>query len=326
MLRALEEHYGLRLAGEAVDLGGGSSLNLLVTGDRRYVVRVHRPHVTAERLGAMHQVRRALLAGGVPCAPPVATLRGETWVRLGERLLEVEAAVEHDAVMDSWERLEVGLPLLGRLHSVLAPLEVGAAGERPLFANHIEPGEMVAATLRATARIRGWAPTAQEERLAGAAEELARGLASAELGARLPRQLVHGDFWDNNVLFREGRIVLVADLDFMGRRARIDDLALTLHFATFTLGGGEAQPDAARLRGLVQRYDRALDGPLSAAERAALPLALARQPLWSIGGWVARLDDEAVARRHLAGTAAELEAGLGILATLGRWRDAFAAP
>jgi Ser/Thr protein kinase RdoA (MazF antagonist) len=33
---------------------------------------------------------------------------------------------------------------------------------------------------------------------------------------RMPSKLVHGDFWDNNVLFRHGRPVLLADFDFIG--------------------------------------------------------------------------------------------------------------
>jgi len=67
--RVLREHWGLGGFAEAVDLGGSSSLNLLVgEADRRYVVRVHRPYVTVGRLGAIHQARRALLDGGVPCA------------------------------------------------------------------------------------------------------------------------------------------------------------------------------------------------------------------------------------------------------------------
>jgi Ser/Thr protein kinase RdoA (MazF antagonist) len=50
----------------------------------------------------------------------------------------------------------------------------------------------------------------------------------------LPRQLAHGDFWDNNVLFRSGRVVSVTDFDFMGVRPRIDDLALTLYHTNST--------------------------------------------------------------------------------------------
>lgn len=68
------------------------------------------------------------------------------------------------------------------------------------------------------------------------AEELAGLVAQAEGGlvARLPRQLVHGDFWDDNMLFRHGRPVLLCDFDFMGERARVDDLALTLWCAAAT--------------------------------------------------------------------------------------------
>jgi Ser/Thr protein kinase RdoA (MazF antagonist) len=127
------------------------------------------------------------------------------------------------------------------------------------------------------------------------------------------------------VLFRGGRPVLLVDFDFMGERARIDDLALTLHCARCDLGG-QAGPveELVRLRRLVAGYDRGLDLSLSAAERAALPVAMARQPLSSIGGWVARLDEEAAARRHAASVGPELAAARQIMTDLGRWQDAFA--
>jgi Ser/Thr protein kinase RdoA (MazF antagonist) len=281
---------GLGWYAEAVDLGGSSSLNLLVgDADRRYVVRVHRPHITPERLGAIHQARRALLAGDVPCAPPVPTRQGEPWVSFEGRLVEVEAYVDHDAVMDTCQRLEAGMALLAHTHNLLRHLEVGEEGCWPRFANHLEPAEVTCCVRRGTARIRGWEPTPAERRLAASAEELAERVAQVEAGlvARPPRQLVHGDFWDNNVLFRHGRPVLLADFDFMGERTRIDDLALTLHCAHADLGaeGGPAQ-DRARLGRLAASYDTGLDLPLSAAERAALPVAMARQPCRrSGGGW-----------------------------------------
>jgi hypothetical protein len=81
--------------------------------------------------------------------------------------------------------------------------------------------------------------------------------------------------------------VLLADFDFMGERARIDDLALTLWCVRCDLGaeGGPAK-DQARLGRLVDRYDAGLDLRLSAGERAALPLAMARQPCRRLaGGW-----------------------------------------
>jgi Ser/Thr protein kinase RdoA (MazF antagonist) len=328
LLQALRDHWGLGGLAGAVDLGGSSSLNLLIRdGDHRSVVRVHRPSVTPERLDAIHQARAALLAGGVPCAPPVPTLRGAPWIRVQGRPVEVEAHVDHDAVMDAWERLEVGMALLAQTHNLLRRVQVGGEGRRPRFANHLGPADVAASVRRGVARILGWEPTPPERRLAAAAEELAELVTQAEAGpaSRLPRQLVHGDFWDNNVLFRGGRPVLLADFDFMGWRARIDDLALTLHCARCDLGG-QAGPveELARLRRLVASYDRGLDLPLSAAERAALPVAMARQPLSSIGGWVARLDDEGAARRDGAGVGPELAAARRIMTDLDRWRDGFA--
>jgi Ser/Thr protein kinase RdoA (MazF antagonist) len=316
------------LSAETVDLGGSSSLNLLVgEADRRYVARVHRPHVTPERLGAIHQARRALLAGGVPCAPPVPTSQGAAWMEFEGRLVEVEAYVDHDAVMDCWRRLEAGMSLLASTHNLLRQLEVGEEGRRPRFANHLASADVAASVRQGTERIRGWEPTPAERRLAAVAEELAELVTQAEAGlvARLPRQLVHGDFWDDNVLLRGGRPVLLADFDFMGERARIDDLALTLHCARADLGSeGDPAQERARLGRLVASYDAGLEPPLSAAERAALPMAMARQPLSSIGGWVARLDDAAAARRHAAGVGPELVAARQLMLELGRWQDAFA--
>jgi hypothetical protein len=49
--RALAGHWNLEPAADGTDLGGSSSLNLLVaSGGRRYVARVHRPAVIPERL------------------------------------------------------------------------------------------------------------------------------------------------------------------------------------------------------------------------------------------------------------------------------------
>src|ERR671911_99690 len=78
LFRALREHWGLRVVHGGSDLGGSSSLNLLV-GD-------------------------------------------------GGRLLEVEAWVDHDAVMDSWERLAAAMGLLARTHDLVRAVEAGQGG------------------------------------------------------------------------------------------------------------------------------------------------------------------------------------------------------
>ncbi len=123
------------------------------------------------------------------------------------RLVEVKAYVDHDAVMDGRQRLEAGMALLAHTHNLLRYLEVAEEGHRPRFANHLESVDVAAAVRRGVERIRRWDPTAAERRLAAVAAELAELVTQAEAGlvARLPRQLVHGDVWDNNVLFRHGR-------------------------------------------------------------------------------------------------------------------------
>ncbi len=328
LFEALRDGYGIDGARGWRDLGGSSSLNLLVLCDNvRYVVRVYRPHMTAARLADIQLVRRHLAAAGVPCSLPVPMRDGRSWCVAGARLVEVERFIAWDEAMDTWERLGSGLGLLGRIHTLLRGVEVSADSRTPMFANYIAPQEALGGTLRGTQRIRGWGPSPAEARLANDAEELARLVAAAEqdLAPALPRQLVHGDFWDNNVLFHAGQVALITDLDFMGERARIDDLALTLYFVNSTFADDPLSDDSlGRLRALVAAYDQGLADPLSGAERAALPLAIARQPLWSLGGWVVLLDDKGLARQHAAGMVNAVGWALRLMRDLDRWQAAFA--
>jgi Ser/Thr protein kinase RdoA (MazF antagonist) len=319
--------FGIDCGGEHVDLGGSSALNLLVgAGDDRRVLKVHRPYVTAERLRDIHLARRELSAAGVPFPETMRSLNGDAWFVFRDRLVEAQLYVEHETTMDSWERLQEGLAMLGRIHSILRGVRVGIEGSDPLFANHIEPSDALDRTLLGTQRIRSWGPTTAELELAASAEGLARAVARDErrFVPELPRQLVHGDSRNENVCFRGGRLVLVTDLDFMGERARIDDLALTLYFACLEFGvDPSSENELRRLRTLVDAYDSALTPPLTSVERAALPLAIARQPLWSIGGWVAALDDEEAARGHAASVRSELQWALSLIHEVERWQAAF---
>jgi len=326
LVRDIQRRYRLAEPAEIADLGGSVHLNLAWASEHgRFVVRVYRSHVSPARLEAIQRARGVLAAGRVPTARIIESRAGTTFVTSDEHLVEVEEYVEYDAIMDDWERLAAGMPLLGCVHSLLAGVRSDEPGVEPLYANYVSPGQALAGTQAGAARIRSWQPTAAELGVAEDAERLAEVLQPAEavFTPELPRQLVHGDFWHNNVCFRLGEPVLVADLDFMGYRARVDDLALTLYFALCELPAderGTQGPD--RVAGLVRAYQNGLHDKLSAAERAALPLAMARQPLWSIGGWVARLDDDLTARAHAANCRSELALGLSIMASLDRWQDA----
>ena len=322
----MKRGYGIVPTGALVDLGGASNLNVLVLdGARRLVARVYRPSVSAARLGDLQHVRRRLAARGFPCLVPIAASDGSAWTTVGGRLVEVEEYVDHDAHMKTWQRVETGLRVLGGMHEVLSSIAGSPDGRAPRFVNHIAPEDVEEATARGAARIRSWSPTAEEARLADAAEELAQTISDQQKSryAELPRQLVHGDFWDDNVLYRGGDIVLVHDFDHMSERARIDDLALTLYYLS-SEPSADLERDGLRLllRRLVDAYDSGLESGLSHAERIALPVALARQPLWSVGGWIADLDDDGAARAHAAGMNAAVEFARVIMRELPEWQEA----
>jgi Ser/Thr protein kinase RdoA (MazF antagonist) len=304
------------------DLGGSVNLNLLVhRGNDQLVVRVYRPSVSPARLKDIQVVRDRLDGAGVPCSVLVPARDGTRWAQVAGRLLEVERFIPHDGTMNTPRRLALGLPILGRIHALLAGMQVGPAGRIAEFANHIEPGRVLPGTRAGAARIRQWQPAPWERQMAGEAERLAELVAAGEAAVApgLARQLVHGDFWDDNVFFQDETPVFIADFSFMAERARIDDLALTLYYADTEFGLATSQDRIAALQPLVRAYASGLDNPLADAEREVLPWAIARQPLWGIGGWVAVLDDQDTARAHAHATFPAIRRALQLVADVHSW-------
>lgn len=136
LLRQVDAQYGLKVVGEPKDLGGSRNLNLLVANqDEKYVIRVYRSWITEPRLEAMQSARQALNDGGVPSSVVKPTLSGGLWIEHAGQLTEVEEFVAHDDNMDSWERLEQGLPYLGRVHTILNALRLDPEAAQPVIAN-----------------------------------------------------------------------------------------------------------------------------------------------------------------------------------------------
>lgn len=323
--RFLRANWGVWPAGPAPDLGGSNNLNLLVTDGRSpRVARVYRPFVTGQRVAALQAVRRHLASHGVLGVGPVPAVDGRDWRAFEGRVVEVEPYVDAPATMNTLVRVRTGLAVLGRMHALLQELPSSPAAGAPGFANHVAADGLVEAVAAGTGRIRAWKPTAAEARLADLADDLAATLARHEQDPRIhaQRQLVHGDFWDNNVRFRHGQVALVTDFDFLAERPRTDDLALTLYFTSIDIA--DITDNHACLADLVDAYVSGLGTRLPPHERAAIPLAMARQPLWSIAVWVALLDNQDTARRHLAATAPELEWARNLTSRITRVQDALA--
>jgi homoserine kinase type II len=168
---------------------------------------------------------------------------------------------------------------LAQLHEAMRTAPAPAAARTAPIANHIPAANVLDMTAPAIAAIRALGLTAAEEQYLRSAERLAGRLHDVA-DPRLPTRLVHGDFWDNNVYFREAEPVHIGDFDFMGERARIDDMALTMFYAGEHFGRQDATRERLdHLRALVDAFDGGLVDGLSAGERAALPYAIARSPL-----------------------------------------------
>jgi len=318
----------LEWAGDPVDLGGSSSLNLLLRDTRGdVVVRVHRAWLEPTRLASIQAVRSALREAGHPFAETIPALDGSLWTALGKHLVEVERYVEGEE-MNSWPRLLTGMRMLGRVHGALASMPAGPAARTSPTANQIDADEALRSARRAASVIRSWSRSGDESGAADKTERLAEQLDMAwrPVSGLLPRQLVHGDFWDNNVLFDADSIVLILDLDFMAERERIDDIALILYY---TNSGSTLPRDTSlgerqrRLRELVDAYDGGLTARLTAVERAAIPLALARVVL-SYSRHLLQRAQEFDQRAVLAAWSVDLDWSLEIVRDLGRWQEAFA--
>ena len=272
LIDTLHREYGIDKPAKPVDLGGSYNLNLLLRGS--LVARVYHGWMTARRLEALQRIRRYLNELGIPTAPMKTTLDGHGWCTFNGRLIEVEHFVSATETMDSQERLVAGISMLAKLHDTLRVTPFGPAAATTPIANHLPPASARDWAQRGLRIFDGCPLTGDESHYVAVVQQLADELHDAEAPfRRLPQQLVHGDFWDNNVHFRDGEIVLIGDFDFVGLRARIDDLALTLFYANSELD----RPDA--LRELADAYDAALQMQLSSVERVALPYAIARSPL-----------------------------------------------
>lgn len=318
--------YGLDRPHRWSDLGGSWTTNLrLDFHDREpLVARIHRAYSATDRLLAVQAARAAVAAAGLPAVRPLRAADGSSYVRLGNgRLAEVEPFVAWNERMNTAPRLEAGFGVFGRLHDALRNATIPAAGRTTIAANHLHSELAVVASRRGATRVQGW----HDGALSRLADEVVRHLEVVDRAERplLPgqvRQVVHGDFWDNNIVFRDGELAAVLDFDFMAARPRIDDLALTVYF--FLLEPGKALPtaaDRAQVRRLVDAYDAGTTKPLSAEERAMLPLAIARQPAWSLGHWVNVLDEHD-ARQHFGQVGAEFPVARAVLAELPAWQDA----
>lgn len=312
--RAVADGYGLRAAGEVRDLGGTFKRNLLIRAETRgpassgaYVAHVHRAFVTPARIAYLHGAVRALTRAGVPVSPPIATRSGDTLLVVDGHAVDVDPHIANEGMTDTWPRFFAAARLLGRIHDLLGAADLGPAVP-PVVRLYGTPTELLAWMDETERAVR--AQQATEHR--APQDDMDRALALCErgrslfealdawwkaAGESLPRSPTHGDYGTSNVLFRGDEPVAVIDWDLLDERERTYDLARAFRWTlrrvepTLLAGASGALPDAMResLAGLVGRlddavaaYDAGSTRPLTPEERAALPVQMARVPLYDL--------------------------------------------
>jgi len=126
----------------------------------------------------------------------------------------------------------------------------------------------------------------------------------------LPRQLVHYDLHGNNMLFRNGALCGVIDLDTCAYEARLFD---PLYFTGWLLWrmGGRTEGWARLVLRTLQGY--ASIAPLARQEREAVPSMLLANHLYSAAVYLREGDEQRIARnaqmlRHVAYSLREIDA------------------
>ena len=278
--------YELDWTGESADVGGAINLNLALsdTDGPAYVLRVYgAPWVNADRVRFIQALRRHLRDRGLPFPATLETKQGQGVVEVDGRVAEIERYVS-GTNWDARRQLRSGLSMLGRVHAEMARAAELGDEQPPGGWNHVEADQALDWARRAAAVVSSWDDaTPVELALAGDLVRLAEVLRplEAEFAGAARRQLVHGDFWEQNVLFdADGHVAAVLDLDFCGSRPRVDDLAYTLS-GTGSLLRNPAVDVAhwESIQPAVDAYVNAVAPPLSSDERRALPLAIARAVL-----------------------------------------------
>jgi Ser/Thr protein kinase RdoA (MazF antagonist) len=235
-----------------------------------------------------------------------------------DKLLEVEKYIEKHDSMNTWSRIEIGVKTLAQIHNLLRNFGINKSGKHPLVSNHVEIEYALSWAMRGVKFIQSRNPRDKEKMFCEKTLRLADRISKTQrhLYEKLPRCLAHGDYWDNNVFMQNNQVYYVADFDFMGERARIDDIAYTIFAMTWN---NYSKKNVDNIKKVLASYDQNLKSPLSSDEKKALPLILARTPLAFIG-IIASLENEEAISNEIKSRGPAIDTATQFLNDLDFWQ------
>lgn len=274
--------------GSPVDLGGSTSLNLLLK-QSGLVLRVNKPFITARRIRADQDLRHFLASQGLNVARP-ATWQGRSIFRCGRSYAQLQQYVPHGEPTMGPQLFAA----IGRLHSALAAAT--QRPPRPRVTSYVSP-RTLHRWLEAN-RAAGL-PRLAEPGVFADLQELLRMLRRQFVPSdRLPTHLIHGDAHPDNIRQTANGEPLFLDFDGVTTAPRIHDIAYALAFLLFWHDGPLEEFRWHAIPEFLAAYDRAAAFPLVDEERFALPAYVAAipiyydicdwsdQPIRNIGRWI----------------------------------------
>jgi homoserine kinase type II len=206
------------------------------------------------------------------------------------RLIEVESFTLSEGVTDTWSRYIEAFSMLGRLHQALREQAKTIHFVAPVVHNYGQPGHLL-----------NWLEQTKNEvkqkelsddvretlTICEETEDLLRVMQSwwDQIGHDLPRQLVHGDYGGENILWSQEHIVALLDFDMVDVHERVFELAYSLYWMFMRLEGEKPPVGWSwhKLNILFEAYQAGGGCSLSVEEHQSLPLEMGRVPLF----WIA---------------------------------------
>jgi Ser/Thr protein kinase RdoA (MazF antagonist) len=272
-----------------LDTGTNNLTRLVTRPNGDYILRIYQNTVDSERIRYEHALLLRLQQTGLSFAVPnpLVAASGQTYVTTEESGHLVIAAIfpvipgrRPDARNDA--EVDACGAALGELDRALAEIDLDPAlPSPPPFGAFAHIHDLIPDPITAVAH----PPIAPElrDRLSALLVDLASVI--PQLDARLPRQIIHGDFYPSNVLMASGRVSGILDFEFAGPGLRAMDLAVGLGaFApTASSNGSDSRPIVERFAAGYRRWILP-----ATAEIASLPTLLRLREATSLIHWLGR--------------------------------------
>ncbi|MGB5302395.1 MAG: phosphotransferase, partial [Gemmatimonadota bacterium] len=223
--RLVADVFGIR--GEHTPLPGEIDENAKIAGSdgRTYLLRISPPGTDGAVLRFRQSVLEAVAGAGVAIPTVIPTVDGATWAALGDgRTAHVYSWVDGIAYSDA-----------GRPPELAHEIGVAAGGIANALARLLaEPHsvDFLWDLSDAGRIIRERVDSIEDPRRRRLIERVLARYDAIDLGA-LPRQVVHNDLNDENILVRDGALVGVIDFGDAIETVRVAELAIACTYAMF---------------------------------------------------------------------------------------------